>query len=193
MTRNNQPQNLNQDNQGLSQAQNIQRAGNVEQAGNKIIADLEQDIAQTEISKVISTIQKKATSYSERLNNLSEDLDDDPDALTANFAQRQNRCEESLFLLKEVADQSTIQERRLIQNLFQAFESMPEVSQTFMSHDENGALEITPDGESLLERMDKFILFREDAALFIGENQDLVSFDFNEEEFTEVLRNIKLM
>tara|TARA_B100000700_G_scaffold330230_1_gene455418 strand:+ start:864 stop:4319 length:3456 start_codon:yes stop_codon:yes gene_type:complete len=173
------PQGINQGGQNVNKAQNVEQQAGIEEHTNKIIADLEQDVAETKISSISSDIQDKVNSYGERMASLSSNFEDDPESLTQEFVNRIKFCEESLLDLKERAFEAAKAERIIIQSLFQGIEDEPELFNKF-SGKINGKLEITQEGTKLLEQMEKFFKFQDEAATYVIENPNTVSFDISQ-------------
>ena len=172
------PGNLNQGAQNLNQL----NSNDLETNTAKIIANLNDSIARTTISNITDEIAAKTDSYQKRMESLSANFEDDPSSLPKHFAQRMNFCEESLLDLREVAYEAKISERILIQDLFESLQHMPEAFDKFAKiNSTNGALEITQDGESLLNEVERFMALRADAGDFIIDNPSLVSFNLNDE------------
>jgi len=179
-------QGLNQGAQNFNRPQDAERQGNIEENTSKIIADLEQDLAETGISQITKKIQDKATSYSERMKGMAADFEGDSEAMTQEFVNRMNRCEESLLEMQEIAHEAVKNERILIQDLFASFENIPDAFNKFASRNTtNGNLEIKPEGESLISKMEDFIQLREEALDFVKSNPDSIDFDLNNVEPTE--------
>ncbi|MBT5346415.1 hypothetical protein HOJ01_03895 [bacterium] len=180
------PQGINQGGQNINRAQNPEQQAGIEEHTNKIIADLEQDIVETGISGITKTIQEKATNYTEKMKGMAKNFEEDPDSMTQEFINRMNHCEESLLELQELSHEAVKIERILIQNLFGSFESMPDAFNKFASRNTiNGSLEIKPDGESLLSKMEDFMQLRQDALEYVQNNPDSVTFDLETLDPTE--------
>ena len=94
-------QGLNQGAQNLNRPQDAERQGNIEENTSKIIADLEQDLAETGISQISRKIQDKPQ-VTERMKGMAADFEGDSEAMTQEFVNRMNRCEETLLEIKKL-------------------------------------------------------------------------------------------
>lgn len=170
-----------------------QAPATIEEDSNQLIADLEAEIANTQISNLANLISSKTESFSARMDSLSKDTNN-PETLSAEYIKRFRFCEESLFDLQVEASEATKNERRLIQMFFKDIQSIsPELFQKIASENSNGSLQITPEGKKFLEDLDGVIdSYDPDTKTYQKELLSLEIFnDLPEEETTQLEESFK--